>query len=124
MEFPFALTTDASVPDEVRARATAVVAHATRFAPRPILYARMTIRTEHDPAVRQPAIATAALDVSGRIVIAHAAGDTLGDALDLLERRLCRSLDRLDARRRARRRKTAAAAGGLPGGRSASTPMR
>jgi ribosome-associated translation inhibitor RaiA len=122
-EIPFALTTDASVTEQVRARAASIVARASRFAPRPILYARMTVRTEQDPAVARPAVATAALDVSGRIVIAHAAADTPLDALDLLERRLRRNLDRLDARRRARRRKSAVAAGGLPGGGSASATM-
>ncbi len=83
--------------------------HASRFATRPILYARMTIRTERDPAVRRPAVATATLDVSGRTVVVHAAADTPLDAIDLIERRLRRSLDRLDARRRAQRRKSAAA---------------
>jgi ribosome-associated translation inhibitor RaiA len=84
------------------------MAHASRFAAWPILYGRMTIRTEHDPAVRRPAVATATLDVSGRIVVVHAAAATPLDAIDLIERRLRRSLDRLDARRRARRRKAAA----------------
>ena len=120
-EIAFALTADASATEQVRTRAASIVARASRFAPRPILYARMTIRTEHNPP--RPAVATVALDVSGRIVIAHAAADTPLDALDLLERRLRRNLDRLDARRRARRRKSAVEAGGLPGGRSASTTM-
>lgn len=85
-----------------------VLVHAARFAPRPILYARMVIGTEHDRALERPATVTASLDVSGRIVTAHAAADTPLDALDLLEQRLRRNLDRLDARRRARRRKAAA----------------
>jgi ribosome-associated translation inhibitor RaiA len=69
----------------------------------------MTIGTERDRSARRPVTASASLDVSGRIVTAHAVAETPLDALDLLERRLRRSLDRLDARWRARRRKAAAA---------------
>ena len=106
LEFPFALTTDADVPEATRKRGVAAVSHVARFAPRPILHARMTIRTARDPGVRRPAIATASLDVSGRIVLAHAAAENLADAIDLLEQRLRRNLDQLGRRRRARRRDT------------------
>jgi ribosome-associated translation inhibitor RaiA len=110
-EFPFALMVDPSVSDHVEAKAASILAHVARFAPRPIVYARMVIRTEHGPAVERPATVAVTLDVSGRVVTARAAADTPLDALDLLERRLRRKLDRLGARQRARRRKAAAAAG-------------
>lgn len=109
--FPFALIADEEVSEQVRTRVDGMLAHAGRFAPRPILYARVTVRTDPDPAVRRPALAAATLDVSGRTVVVHAASDTPLDAIDLLERRLRRRLDRLDARRRALRRKRA---GGMP----------
>jgi ribosome-associated translation inhibitor RaiA len=106
-EFPFALTTDADVPEAVRTRGIAVVTYVARFAPRPILHARMTIRAARDPGVTRPAIATASLDVSGRIVLAHAAAENLPDAIDLLEQRLRRNLDQLGERQRTRRRRPA-----------------
>jgi ribosome-associated translation inhibitor RaiA len=106
--FPFALIADEEVAEQVRARVEGVLARAGRFAARPILYARVTVRTDPDPAVPRPAFAAATLDVSGRTVVVHAAADTPLDAIDLLERRLRRRLDRFDARRRALRRKRAA----------------
>jgi len=108
-EFPFALMIDPDVPERAQKKAVDVLVHVARFAPRPIVYARMTIGTERDRSARRPVTASASLDVSGRIVTAHAVAETPLDALDLLERRLRRSLDRLDARWRARRRKAAAA---------------
>jgi ribosome-associated translation inhibitor RaiA len=110
-EFPFALMVDPSVSEHVEARAASILAHVARFAPRPIVYARMVIREEHGPAVEHPATVGVTLDVSGRVVTARAAADTPLDALDHVERRLRRKLDRLGARQRARRRKAAAAAG-------------
>ena len=109
--FPFALMVDPGVSEHVEARATSVLAHAARFAPRPIVYARMVIRTERGAAVERSATVGVTLDVSGRIVTVRAAADTPLAALDLIERRLRRTLDRLGARQRARRRKAAAAAG-------------
>jgi ribosome-associated translation inhibitor RaiA len=106
--FPYALVADDDVPEQVPARVSAVLARASRFSARPILYARVTVRTDRDPAVRRSAFAAATLDVSGRTIVVHAAADTALDAIDLLERRLRRRLDRLDARRRALRRKRAA----------------
>jgi ribosome-associated translation inhibitor RaiA len=108
-EFPFALMIDPDVPERAQKKAVDVLVHVARFAPRPIVYARMTIGTERDRSARRPVTASASLDVSGRIVTAHAIADTPLNALDLLERRLRRSLDRLDARWRARRRKAVAA---------------
>jgi ribosome-associated translation inhibitor RaiA len=108
-EFPFALMIDPDVPERAQKKAVDVLVHVARFAPRPIVYARMTIGTERDRSARRPVTASASLDVSGRIVTAHAIADTPLNALDLLERRLRRSLDRLDAQWRARRRKAVAA---------------
>lgn len=104
-EFPFALMVAPEISERVQKRAVAALVHAARFAPRPIVYARIAIRMEHEHTARRPVTASASLDVSGRIVTARATADAPLDALDLLERRLRRNLDQLDARRRARRRR-------------------
>ena len=108
-EFPFALMVDPEISGREQERAVAVLVHVARFATRPIVYARMAIRIDPDHGSRRPVTATASLDISGRIVTARAIADAPLDALDLLERRLRRSVDQLDARRRARRRRAASA---------------
>ncbi|MGZ4333859.1 MAG: HPF/RaiA family ribosome-associated protein [Gaiellaceae bacterium] len=120
-DFALTLTAGRDVSERMRREAVDAVVRVARFAPRPVLHARVAIRVHHDPALARPAVITASLDVSGRIVRAHATAAQLADAIDLMQQRLRRNLERLDERRRARRRATGVAEpghwrhGDLPG---------
>ena len=70
---------------------------------RPVLHARVKLTKHHDPAVDRPVIAQANLDVEGRLVRAQAAGVTYGEAIDRLEARLRRQLERTAEHWEARR---------------------
>ena len=56
--------------------------------PRPILFARLLLAIEPDPALERPAVAKATIDVSGRLVRAHVACPTMDEAIDLLADRI------------------------------------
>jgi len=69
--------------------------HAARLAPGRVLFARLELREEADPARPRPSVAKAELDCSGRLVRAHVAAPTPREAVDLLEQRLRQSLERV-----------------------------
>jgi ribosome-associated translation inhibitor RaiA len=71
-----------------------------RAAPGPVLFARLELRQEPDPARPRPAVAKAELDCNGRLVRAHVAAATQREAADLLEARLRQSIERVAHRRR------------------------
>lgn len=104
--FPLALVADDDLGEEVRAHARDVIERVARAAHRPVIRAQVTLRRLRDPALERPAIVKAALDVSGRQVRAHVAAGTVVEAIDLVERRLRRNLERLEELRRSRRRET------------------
>ena len=52
--------------------------------PRPVLFARLTLTMAPDPAVGRPATAAASIDLDERILRAHAEGETMGTAVNLL----------------------------------------
>jgi ribosome-associated translation inhibitor RaiA len=101
--FPLALVADEQVPEELRQRARQVIAHAARVSARPVLAARVVLRVHHDPALQRPALASASLDVNGRIIRAHVEARVMHEAIDLMADRLRRNLDDLEATRRAHR---------------------
>jgi hypothetical protein len=74
-----------------------------RFTHRPVLHARVRLTRHLDPAVDLPVIAQGNLDVSGRLVRVQVEGATAREAIDRLEARLRRQLERIaehwDARR-------------------------
>ncbi len=78
-----------------------------RFTNRPVLHARVRLTRHPDPAVERPVIAQANLNVDGRLVRAQAQGDTAHEAVDRLDARLRRRLQRVAEHWEARR-------GGLP----------
>jgi hypothetical protein len=89
------LSTHGAVSEDVRTGAEEVVrAIAGRLA-EPVLFARVKLTQEADPARVRPAIAEAALDVDGEVVRAHVAAGTMPEALDRLGHRLA---DRLEHR--------------------------
>lgn len=105
-EFPLALVADDAISERAKAHAVETLVHVARFAPRPVLHGRVTLRLHRDPALERPAIAKAALDLSGRSVRAHVAARRPIEAVDLLAKRLRRNLENLDKNRRTHRRVT------------------
>jgi ribosome-associated translation inhibitor RaiA len=73
------------------------IAHLARYAPRPVLFARIKLERMADPAVERPAVAEATLEVSGHLLRAHAAAGRLEEAVDLLEDRLRQQLEHLSS---------------------------
>ena len=77
--------------DEAREK----IGHLRALAGRPLLFVRVELRMEPDPARQRPAIAKATLDVGGRVVRAHVASTSIRDAIDLLQARLRQQLERV-----------------------------
>lgn len=71
------------------------ICHALAFAPEPILSARVRLTAHRDPVVQNPIVAQANVNMEGRAVRAQIAATTVVEAVDLLEARLERRLDRL-----------------------------
>jgi hypothetical protein len=68
----------------------------------PVLFARVKLGHDPDPAVARPARAEGTLDVNGTVVRSHASGTTLTEAADLLEGRLQDQLEHRADRERHR----------------------
>ena len=75
--------------------ALAKIENVQRICPGPVLFARLELRQERDPARPRPSIAKAELDCNGRLVRAHVAASTPREAADLLDLRLRQSVDRI-----------------------------
>lgn len=87
-----------AVTDAECAYAREKLAHVARFTSVPVLDARLRLHHEPDPARERPAIVEASLDVNGRLVRAQVAAPTMREAIDALESRLRRRLERLAER--------------------------
>lgn len=83
----------------------------THLAHRPVLQARVKLSQHGDPAVSRPVVAQANLNINGRPVRAEAEGISAREAIDRLEDRLRRRLERLQRFWQAR-----------PGGKPAPAP--
>jgi ribosomal subunit interface protein len=94
------------VTETVRAYARDKIGRVARSSPRPILYVRVDLVEETNPSIERAARAKATLDVSGQLVQAHVAAVSLEEAIDRLEARLRRRLERLAERREGERRQT------------------
>ena len=84
-----------AVTSTERAYAARKVEHLLKVAPGPVLFAKVDLVAETDPARERPAIVKAEFDVNGRLVRAHMAAATMFEAIDLLESRLRQRLDRV-----------------------------
>lgn len=102
------VTTDGDLPGAVE-YARAKIGRLGRVIDRPVLAARVRLTKRADPAVEQAVVAQANLDVEGRLVRAQVEGATAHEAIDRLEGRLRRRLERVARHWEARR-------GGLPTG--------
>jgi ribosome-associated translation inhibitor RaiA len=78
----------------------------SRFVHQPVLHARVRLSKHADPAVARPVVAQANLDVNGRPVRAQVEGETARQAIDRLEARLRRRLERVAERWESNRRST------------------
>jgi ribosome-associated translation inhibitor RaiA len=74
-----------------------------QFSHQPVLFARVKLTKLPDPAVERPMVAQANLDVDGRVVRAQVAAATAREAIDRLEARLRRRLQRAAENWEARR---------------------
>lgn len=93
-ELEVSVATAGNVPEAAKKYATDKVTQLARYTKRPILFAQVRLNLEANPSRERPALAEATLDVNGRPVRAHVAGHDMMEAVDLLEERLRRRLDR------------------------------
>jgi ribosome-associated translation inhibitor RaiA len=91
------------IPESTLTSARAMVAALVRYASEPVLHARVRLSQSHDPAVERPAIAQGNLDLNGRMLRAQVAAATAHEAIELLEMRMRRRLDRMARHWEARR---------------------
>lgn len=80
--------TRGDVPLESLELAVQRVRSLLRVAPEPVLFARVKLTLAADPAVKEPAIAQANVDLDGRLIRAQAAGETMREAIERMTARL------------------------------------
>jgi ribosome-associated translation inhibitor RaiA len=88
------VATDGKVPARAAEYAREKVGAVLHLAPGPVLSARVRMTRHGDPAVPHPVHAQVNLHVDGRLVRAEAAGESSHEAIDRLEARLRRRLER------------------------------
>lgn len=98
------------IPASAQASARAKTAALVHYASEPILRARIRLSQSHDPAVARPVIAQGNLDINGRPLRVQVAASTAHEAVELLESRMRRRLDRMARHWEARRGRMPAAA--------------
>lgn len=93
-ELSLAVTAGDGVSDAMVAYAVDKLTHLAGHESAPILFGEVKLDLETNPAIERPARAEAVLDVNGDPIRAHVAAHDLPEAIDLLEDRLARRLDR------------------------------
>src|SRR5450759_3521576 len=86
--FRVELSTRGDVGDNAKTGAQEAILRVVAELDEPVLFARVKLAWEPDPARPRPAVAQVALDVNGDLVRAHVAAHTMPEAIDLLVRRL------------------------------------
>jgi len=86
--------THGDVPEAAKQYAADKIAQLARYTRRPILYATLRLSLEPKPSIERPAVAEATLDLGGQVVRAHVAARDPMAAIDLLDDRLRRRLER------------------------------
>ena len=76
------------VPADLVAYARKKVAAVGRYTSEPILFTRVTLSYAGDPSVERRALARVNMDWNGRPIRAHAASETMREAIDSLQERL------------------------------------
>lgn len=93
-ELEVTVTTHGEITEAAKQYATDKITQLARYTKKPILFAQVKLTLEPNPSRERPALAEATLDLNGQPVRAHVAGRDLLEAVDLLEDRLRRRLDR------------------------------
>ncbi|HEX6198490.1 MAG TPA: sigma 54 modulation/S30EA ribosomal C-terminal domain-containing protein [Jiangellaceae bacterium] len=97
------VVTSDDIPNSASVEAKRKVAALARYTGEPVLHARVRLIRSNDPAVERPVLAQGNLDLNGRIVRAQVAAGNAHEAVDLLEKRLRRRLERMARHWEARR---------------------
>jgi hypothetical protein len=97
------VTVHGSADPMTEAYARRKIGRLARFAPMPVLGARVKLELAPDPALERPALARGMLDLNGRPLHARAAARRLEEAVDLLDARLRHRLEHTTGQLRARR---------------------
>lgn len=92
---PLAVDFRGSIPEKVKQYATEKLSKLERYAPKPILHAKLEIQKAGNPAIATPYEANASVDVNGKVLHAKVQGSTFEEAIDLVADRLHRQIDRL-----------------------------
>jgi ribosomal subunit interface protein len=103
--------THGDVSDAAKQYATEKITQLARYTRRSIVYAVLRLSVEPGRAIERPAVAEATLDLGGSIVRAHVAARDPMAAVDLLDDRLRRRLER-QARRTGRTHRSPASSDG------------
>lgn len=98
-DFTVQMTTRGPVTRGAMDYATEKISRLGHLADRDILSAHVTLEEEANPSLERQAVAKASLDVNGRVVRAHVAAESMDEAVDILEDRLRRNLERVTSRR-------------------------
>lgn len=93
------------VPDGIREYALERLGPVVAHVGAPVLFSRVKLTLEPDPARQLRAIAEVAVDVNGELVRAHIAAHELREAVDLLQRRLRSKLEHRAEHREAIRKR-------------------
>jgi ribosome-associated translation inhibitor RaiA len=101
--------TQGEMPRDSADRARAKVLALVNQVREPVLFARVKLTWRANQAMERRALAQANLDVNGRLARASVAAETMSKAIDLLQDRLSRRMDRLNEHWEARRGKMAQA---------------
>ncbi len=94
-----AVSSKGDVGEEIKVRAIGKVLEVAERLKEPVLFVRIKVAWEPNPARDRPATAEVVLDVNGELVRSHVSSHTLEEAVDLLADRL---RDRLEHRSRRR----------------------
>lgn len=92
---PLAVEFRGAIPEKVKQYATEKLSKLERYAPRPILHAKVEIHEEGNPAIPARIAAKASIDVNGNVLHASVSGTTFEEAIDLLADRLRRQIERI-----------------------------
>jgi len=96
---PIVLATAGDVGEEDKRYASERILALTGHVGQPVLFARVKLIREPDPARQRPASAQVTLDVNGEPVRAHVAAHSIHEAVDLVQRRLRDRLEHVASRR-------------------------
>ncbi len=97
-ELEVQVVTQGEITDAAKQYATDKVTQLTRYTNRPILFAQVKLTLGVNPRLERPALAEATLNMNGLMVRAHVASHDVMAAIDLLDDRLRRRLDRFTHR--------------------------